>query len=131
MEKFQPVCRDRNWTRVKNETCAHCFDTQRMNTIDIFVSEAGWIFHVGKFPSRVPRSRQYINEISSPPAHLKRNQILYWNWGLGKAGQRAPDEQALNSLRASQFKEKCDSIHTPSFSKDLKDCSRILNLTCK
>ena len=26
LEKFPPSCRDRNWTRVKNETRAHCLD---------------------------------------------------------------------------------------------------------
>ena len=33
--------RDRNLTRVKNETRAHCLETQRMSNSDIFVSVAG------------------------------------------------------------------------------------------
>ena len=35
------ACRDRNLTRVKNETRAHCLETQRMSNSDIFVSVAG------------------------------------------------------------------------------------------
>ena len=30
-----------NWTRVKNETRAHCLDKQRMSNSDIFISVAG------------------------------------------------------------------------------------------
>ena len=41
MEKFQPACRDRNLTRVKNETRAHCLEMQRMSNSDIFVPVAG------------------------------------------------------------------------------------------
>ena len=47
-EKFQPACRDRNLTRVKNETCAHCSETQRMSNSDIFVSVAGMECSYGK-----------------------------------------------------------------------------------
>ena len=37
----KPACRDRNLTRVKNETRAHCLEMQRMSNSDIFVSVAG------------------------------------------------------------------------------------------
>ena len=38
IEKFQPTCRDRNWTRVKNETRAHCLAKWRMSNSDVFVT---------------------------------------------------------------------------------------------
>ena len=48
MEKFQPANGDRNWTRVKNETRAHCLDKQRMSNSDIFISVAGMECSYGK-----------------------------------------------------------------------------------
>ena len=71
MEKFQPACRDRNLTCVKNETRAHCLETQRMSNSDIFVSVAGMECSYGKISSHLPRSRHYTSEVSlSGPARL-------------------------------------------------------------
>ena len=48
MQKFQPDCQDRNWTRVKNETRAHCLDKEHMSNSDIFILVAGMKYSYGK-----------------------------------------------------------------------------------
>ena len=62
--KFQPVCRDRNCKHVETETHVHCLDMQSMSNVEIFVSAAGMEFSYVDFSSRLPRFRQYSDNIS-------------------------------------------------------------------
>ena len=83
MAKFQPACRDRNLTRVKNETRAHCLETQRMSNSNIFVSVAGMECSYGEIfipPTEISPLHQWdLAKRASPPSHMNRNQVLYWN----------------------------------------------------
>ena len=83
MDKFQPAYRDRNLTRVKNETCALCLGKQRMSNSDIFVSVAGMECSYGEIfipPTEIsPLHKRDLAKRASPFAHNEQNQILFWD----------------------------------------------------
>ena len=94
---FGPVhmeaCRGRNWTHIEYETRVHSLDKQCMSNVDAFTSAAGVEFSNGKIFIPSVKFHQYSSEIllSRPasPAHMNRNQILYWDLGWGEISAKS------------------------------------------
>ena len=100
MEKSQPVCWDRIWKPIENETRVYCLDMQRTSSVEFFVSAATMECLYGEIfipPTEISPLLQWdLAKRASPPSHMNRNKNLCCDLGWGEIS--AKSSSAVSAL---------------------------------